>query len=708
MTKSNPVPEGAAEEARVASKIVTTPLPPISKKKVALLALAAGAGLAGMLTRNVPDGHGDPQERRQPQVNGRGTRDLSLTPESYDATARTVEAILSAGTAVRRYYFTEELEISQEAIDVSRVAGGICPLLDTHNQYELNAVIGRILAVRIEKGQLIGVLQFADTEAGRAVEARVAAGELRAISIGYRVTKWQITATDENDHETWRAVAWELLEASLVPVPADPNAVVRSAQGSQQHGTTEEEEDMRRNLPGGAAAAVPAATPAPTAAPAPAAPAARAEPAVTGVSPTIPASRILERCGRAAELDGNFQRDMIARSEAGTLTEADFERAISDRLIESRAQPHIDVRAGRSGTDDDDYRRAVSVAVQLRADPSARFEQGDVDIAREFRGMTLMELARDFLQRTGISTAGMGRLDVAGAALGLRYGALTTSDFANALSNAAARRVRASYEAAPQTFGPIVSRGTLPDFKDTSIVGLGDAPQLLLVRENAEFTYGALTDSGLSYRLQTYGRIVPITRQAIINDDKQLFGRIPTMFGRRAADLESDLVWGTLISNVTLGDGNAMFTTGRGNLAASGGAINVTTVGAGRQAMRGYTNNDGNLAPSRAVTLIVGAAKETEAQQFLTAVTATQTSNVNPFPGTLRLIVEDRITGNQWFLAADPDATDMIELSHLDGQESLYIETQAGFDVDGIKTKARLDVGAAPLDWGGFYKNPGN
>ncbi|MFX7800733.1 hypothetical protein ABTK24_19765, partial [Acinetobacter baumannii] len=61
-----------------------------------------------MLTRNAPDGDA-PEERRQPQVGGRGHRALTVSPESYDATARTVEAVLSAGSPVRRYYFTEEL-----------------------------------------------------------------------------------------------------------------------------------------------------------------------------------------------------------------------------------------------------------------------------------------------------------------------------------------------------------------------------------------------------------------------------------------------------------------------------------------------------------------------------------------------------------------------------------------------------------------------
>jgi hypothetical protein len=216
-----------------------------------------------------------------------------------------------------------------------------------------------------------------------------------------------------------------------------------------------------------------------------------------------------------------------------------------------------------------------------------------------------------------------------------------------------------------------------------------------------------MSDTGMSYRLQTYGRIIAITRQALINDDKRLFSRVPTQFGFKARDLESDLVWGIVISNPVMGDGFALFSNQHGNLGAGAG-ITVASVTLGRTAMAQQKSAEGGFITVRPAFLVVGPAKETEAEQFLTAVSATSTGNVNPFVGRLQLIVEPRITDNSWYLVASPDAIDTIELSHLEGQEGVFIETQAGFDVDGIKTKARLDVGAATIDFRGFYKNPGN
>lgn len=725
MNKPTPAPSGAADAPRQVGDTVNAPLPPARKgrAKAALIAGACLLGAAGMLTRELPS-QVDHQRGAPPPA--RGSRAATFNASSYNAEARTVDAVFSSGAEVPRYFGSEFLTISEEAIDLNRVAANLCPFLNSHNQWDIGAVLGRVVSARIENDQLVGTLAFADTEAGRAAEGMVSRGELTGISIGYAVRTWTLTESTD-DRDTWTATRWELLEVSLVPVPADPNAGVRSAAPHQAPAgapATNEEDDMNRSLPGGGVAhpnanrgAAPSAADTTVVVepngdtrtePNGAAPANR-------TAPSIAASRILELCGRSEELGATFASELIRDAEAGTLTEASMQQRIADRLIESRARPSIDARAAQHGTDEDSYRQALADAVTLRATPNDRLDDDPsrpaaqrIAAARDFRGMTMMEMARFHLGRTGTDMRGMGRLQIAGEALGLmRGGALTTSDFANALSFAANRRVRAAFAAAPQTFRQWVGSDTLPDFKPSQIIGLGDAPALLLVPENGEFQRGALADTGLTYRLQTYGRIIPITRQAIVNDDKQLFGRIPTMFGRKAADLESDLVYGTLLSNPTMGDGQPLFSVAAGNLASTGSQITVNSVAAGETAMLQQKNDEGGAMTIRPEFLIVGPLQKVAAQAFLTAVAAAKTSDVNPYPGNLQLVVETRITGYQWFLSASPDAFDTIVLAHLDGQEELFTETRVGFDVDGVEEKARLDVGAAAVDRRGLYRNPG-
>jgi len=165
------------------------------------------------------------------------------TGASYDKEARTAVATLSRGNIVRRPYGREALKISKDAVILTRIKTGGVPLLDSHNQTSvLDHALGRITAAWIEDGALLGELAFHDTERGRQAEGMVARGELGGVSIGYRVEEWEIKDQDGNviDPErdrvpfdadlTFVGTRWELLEASLVTVPADASASIRSSE----------------------------------------------------------------------------------------------------------------------------------------------------------------------------------------------------------------------------------------------------------------------------------------------------------------------------------------------------------------------------------------------------------------------------------------------------------------------------------------------
>ena len=76
---------------------------------------------------------------------------------------------------------------------------------------------------------------------------------------------------------------------------------------------------------------------------------------------------------------------------------------------------------------------------------------------------------------------------------------------------------------------------------------------------------------------------------------------------------------------------------------------------------------------------------------------------------SLRLVVEPRITGLDWYLAADPAQVDTIEYAYLEGAPSggPLLETREGWDIDGQEYKAREDFGVAAIDYRGLVKNPG-
>ena len=326
--------------------------------------------------------------------------------------------------------------------------------------------------------------------------------------------------------------------------------------------------------------------------------------------------------------------------------------------------------------------------------------------AKEFRHLSLVDLGRTLLEADGISTIGMSPVQIAERSLH------SSSDFKNILANVANKSLRSAYKEGPQTFGFMTRSVTVNDFKEISRTQFGDAPVLEKVNENGEFKHGTISDSAEKYSLQTYGKIVKITRKTIVNDDLQAFTRIPEMFGRRARDLESELIWAILGSNPLMADGNALFSAAHGNLATGAdiGVFDVDKVGKAREAMRLQTGLDGLLIDIMPKHLVTPVALETKAEQFLGATVPQINDNVNPFRNKLSPISEprlDKYSKEAWYVAASTDQIDMIEIARLAGEEGPTLASREGFEVDGMQIKIRYDFAAKVLDWRGFYKNPG-
>lgn len=653
-------------------------------------------------------------------------RAAETRPSSYQEDDNSLEVVWSTGAQVTRFdwwdweYYSEELSMEASAVRLERLNSGAA-VLDTHNSHELSAVIGSIVpgSVRIENGMGIARVALAQTDDVRDIVAKIVAGHIRNISVGYIVHQYT-RIEREGERTIMRADDWEPTEISFVPVPADAGAQVRSGQPNAEQGgfpciirgiaaAPRTETDMNTPNQGapegdrGARDQQQTPAPAPVQTATPPAPEQRSEPAA------VTARRIRDVVSRS-NLGADFALELVARNEENPLTEAALTDAIAERIEAQRNTTPINAnRVGDRGIDNAAYRSAIENAITLRSGGTVDLTDEERRAARDFTGMSLIELARFHIEQEGISTRGMDRMTLAGVALGIRAGgAHTTSDFAQILANTANRQLRRAYEAMPQTFRPFTIAGTLPDFKPAPLVGLGDAPALLLTGENGEFKYGSMSDFGDTYRLATYGRIIAITRQTIINDDLNVFSRVPSGFGAQAAQLESDLVYAQLLSNPTMYDGNALFSTQHVNLAGTGTAITEAALAAAEQAMMTQTSPEGtqlNLLPR---FLIVGPAKKVEAQKMLSAVVPNATSSVNVFANSYELIVEGRITGNQWFLAADPALIDTVRLDSLEGQDGVYTETRVGFEVDGVEMKARVDRVAKVMDWRGFYRNPGN
>jgi hypothetical protein len=667
-------------------------------------------------------------------------RAASVRADSIDVAARTVEIVWTTGATVQRRRwegwdeireYDGELIVTPQAVRLERMNGG-APFLDSHDGWSLRSVLGTVEpgSVRIEGGQGTATIRLTSAPDAADTVHRILEKTVRHVSVGYRVHRYEITKR-EGQRELWRAVDWEPMEVSAVAMPADPGAHIRAAGAGPNPGATALAPcTLTRNDTPAADAAhqKEAAMPNDTLPPGTEADVVRTTATVEthaaiGPSPAPPAPSAdtirAEERQRAAEITTLCQRhglgldfgaDLIARGVALDAARS----AILDRLVAqnptTRGAEITPARVGGPSSTDLGFRDAVTEALLHRHEPGRTPLSID---AREFRGLTLMEMARIAVERRGINTRGMSKMELATEALMGRasVGYHATADLPFLLANVANKTLRSAYDSTPRTFTAWARQATITDFKQVQRTQLGGAPDLQRVPESGEFTYGTIGEGREVYSLLTYGRIVGITRQTLINDDLDAFTRVPSAFGASAADLESDLVYSILTTNPLMGDGLALFVAGHGNLGTAA-AITETSLA---EAYRLFGNQRGlegrqiSIQPRYIIT--PPGTRSVEARKNVTATTPMAVAGVNAFAGRLEPIEEPRLIptagADPWFLVADPSRIDTVEYGYLEGNTGPYTETRTGFEVDGIEIKARHDFATKAIDWRGMLRNAG-
>lgn len=662
-------------------------------------------------------------------------RSATVASGSINPEARTVEIVWTTGAVVQRVRwegwderveYDEELIVSDNSVRLERMNNG-APFLDSHRRWGLESVLGSVVSgsVRIEGGMGYATIKLSSAPDCADAVHKIMEGTIRSVSVGYRVHEYKITKRD-GQRELWQAVDWEPMEVSAVSMPADAGAVIRSGKdGAQpalhtclitrQDQTAARPANTRGNqmaddtLPGGDQTRAAITPPAPVITP-PAAPTADAIRAEIMATTTT----VLDLCARHG-LDAKFGTDMIGR---GVTLDA-IRVAVLDRIAERDAaggRTHEPTFAQARGETANDvaFRDGMETAIMHRANPGGVVL---TEPARQFRGMTLIEMAREALQRANVNVRGLSKLELAGAALGIQSGMQSRaqvgyhggSDFPFILANVANKSLRAAYDGTPRSFTAWAKQATIPDFKQVARNQLGGAPDLLRVPESGEFTYGTIGEGREVYSLITYGRIIGINRQSLINDDLEAFTRIPMAFGASAADLESDLVYSILLANANMGDGNPLFGAAHTNIGTAA-AISETSLAEAYRLFGNQRGLEGRVISIQPRYVIVPpGTRFVEAKKNITSTTPATVAGVNAFSGMLEPIMEPRLIGtpDPWFLAADPARVDTVEYAYLEGSNGVYTETRTGFEVDGIEIKARHDFAAKALDWRGLFRNAG-
>lgn len=627
-------------------------------------------------------------EHQKRSVLGNYCRETTI--DQVDTDSRTVELSFSSETPYGRWFGDEILCHDEECINLERFNNGLGTALFNHDR---DAVVGHVEKAWIEDNRGKALVRFDTDEQSETIFQKVQSGTLQGVSVGYSIKRYEVL--DEKDSvssngrfkgpDTYVVTDWEPLEISIVAVPADPTVGVgRSAE--EIHTSIDTQEDNTRmgqekNLEVQEA---------------------KSTPVETGLTQADLQKAMEQERKRTSEITALFRDFDVEGADEAIVMGVSVDEARAMVMDQLRARNKgVSVTMGEA--ESDKFRAAAQDAVLMAAGiPVADAAPG----ANELRGHSLVELARESLQREGLQANFSDNMELARQAIN------STSTFPAIMSNLANKSVMTGFNEAETTFQIWAGKGSNRDFKEAARVALSEAGNLELVPEGGQFPHDSLGEASARTKVATYGKLFSLTRQAIINDDLGLFSKIATKYGSAAKRLVNKMVYAQLTGNVKMQDGVALFDSKHGNVAGTGEALSVKAIAKAITAMRRQKGITGdatlNITPKY---LVVPPELEMTAYQIVNSTAAVDGVNsgvVNPYKGRFVVVADAELTDpDAWYLVADASQHDTIEVTYLNGVETPRLETRQGFDVDGIEYKVAFDCGVSALDFRGVFKNAG-
>ena len=626
-------------------------------------------------------------EHQKRSVLGNYCRETTI--DHVDTDSRTVELSFSSETPYGRWFGDEILCHDEECINLERFNNGLGTVLFNHDR---DAVVGHVEKVWLEDNRGKALARFDTDEQSETIFQKVQSGTLQGVSVGYAIYRYEILEDEDTKSTNGRfngpayvVTDWEPLEISIVSVPADPTVGVgRSAEEIHTSIDTQEDNtrmDQEKTLEVQEV---------------------KSTPVETGITQEDLQKAMEKERKRTSEITALFRDFDVEGADEAIVMGVSVDEARAMVMDQLRARNKgVSVTMGEA--ESDKFRAAAQDAVLMAAGiPVADAAPG----AQELRGHSMVELARESLQREGLQANFGDNMELARQAIN------STSTFPAIMANLANKSVMVGFNEAETTYQIWAGKGSNRDFKEAARVALSEAGNLELVPEGGQFQQDFLGETSARTKVATYGKLFSLTRQAIINDDLGLFSKIATKYGSAAKRLVNKMVYAQLTGNVKMQDNIALFDTKHGNVAGTGEALSVKAIAKAITAMRRQKGITGdatlNITPKY---LVVPPELEMTAYQIVNSTAAVDGVNsgvANPYKGRFIVVADAELTDpDAWYLVADATQHDTIEVTYLNGVETPRLETRQGFDVDGIEYKVAFDCGVSALDFRGVFKNAG-
>lgn len=338
-------------------------------------------------------------------------------------------------------------------------------------------------------------------------------------------------------------------------------------------------------------------------------------------------------------------------------------------------------------------------------------------LARDLRGAGLHTLLFEVIRASG-GYSRPGRVD--NETIRAAFGAdrrlveaaggagFSTISLTGILSNVANKTMLSAYNAVPSVASSIAAETDVSDFKEVTRYRMTGVGVFEKVGPDGELKSAELSEESYSSKVETYGRMITLTRQMLINDDLGAFLQIPRIIGRMSALKREEALFELLLSNP-----GSFFSAGNSNfLSGATTALSIDALTEAEQLFLDQTDSEGKPILLSARTLLVPTSLKVTAEQLMTETRVNQFDPKakpanNPHAGKFTTVATpylnaQGIAGSSalaWYLFADPADIAALEIAYLRGRRVPTIESgDTNFNTLGVQWRGFFDFGVSAQD----------
>ena len=632
--------------------------------------------------------------KKMPKVGDKFHRfiDLEKLETGIDTEARTVQVAFASEEPYERWWGIEVIDVNR--LDLQRLNSGAA-LLYNHDPDQLIGVVNRAW-VDDDKMARASV-RFSESALGQEKFNQVMEEVLTKVSFGYEITAMEeinmVAKMGDEDKKAYRVSATPF-EVSFVSVPADNSVGLgKSIDSDIVHGSAviDGSKDKLKTLEVSTMEST------------------KTVENEVDNTPTID-TKELEKAA--------FEKGQLARAAyekevreicglAGLSEKADVfisenvdVKHVREALVEAKAAQDTEevsvvrVEAGEDLKVKRDEERVNQLAHLL----NPKLKRSDV--FGSIRGP--QGLLKNLMKESNVDVSEMTADELTDSLLSRDH---STSDFSVILKDAANKALLESFDAqlARQDWRVMCREREVADYKEINVARLGESPDLVEKIEGSEYTSGTVSETGESYKVKDYGRMVSFTDRALRNDDLGAFSRGLLQFGSSAARKESDLFFDEF-QNGTV-DGSTLYSVARNTLHATT-SLDISGLSTLREALMTQTGLDSSAALNLMGSyLVVPPSLYTEAQQLMNGqYVPTQVGQANVFLGTMQVVSDSRLPDGAWYMTADLGQIDLFEIAYISGRRVPMLENRINFNTDSLDAKIKHSFAIKAIDYRGLQK----